>query len=180
MQGGSAVAAVFRAHSRLSHLGMDGSGSEPTNTAVAPISASTSRRRRSRSITVSPPPCLASEKSACLFFSTRVNSQELYEKPACPLSLDRKSTRLNSSHPPHSVPTRRSSDPSHLGMDGSGSEPTNTAVAPISASTSRRRRSRSITVSPPPCLASEKSACLFFSTRVNSQELYEKPACPLS
>src|SRR6266581_508544 len=68
MQGGSAVAAVFRAHSRLSHLGTDGSGSEPTNTAVAPISANNSRRLRSRSITVSPPPCLASEKSACLSF----------------------------------------------------------------------------------------------------------------
>src|SRR5437879_2492569 len=85
MQGGTAVAAVVRAHRRLSHLGTDDSGSEPTSTAVAPISASTSRRLRSRSITVSPPPCLASEKSACLFFSTRVNSQELYEKPACPL-----------------------------------------------------------------------------------------------
>src|SRR5207245_7063840 len=85
MQGGSAVAAVFRAHSRLSHLGTDGSGSEPTNTAVAPISANNSRRLRSRSITVSPPPCLASEKSACLSFSTRVNSQELHEKPAFPI-----------------------------------------------------------------------------------------------
>src|SRR5947209_12162573 len=85
MQGARPVAAVFRAHSPLSHLGTDGSGSEPTTTAVAPISASNSRRLRSRPITVSPSPCLASEKSACLSFSTRVNSQELHEKPAFPI-----------------------------------------------------------------------------------------------
>src|SRR2546426_1647356 len=103
MQGGSAVAAVFRAHSRLSHLGTDGSGSEPTNTAVAPISASNSRRLRSRSITVSPPPCLASEKSACLFFSTRVNSQELYEKPACPLFFLTPPSRIRNSSLSHSL-----------------------------------------------------------------------------
>src|SRR5437899_5975435 len=103
MQGDSAVAAVFRAHSPLSHLGTDGSGSEPTTTAVAPISASNSRRLRSRPITVSPSPCLASEKSACLSFSTRVNSQELHEKPACPLFFPTPPSRIRKSSLSHSV-----------------------------------------------------------------------------
>src|SRR2546422_9255350 len=94
MQGGSAVAAVFRAHRRVHHDEPDCPRSHPTSTAAAPISASNSRRLRARPITVSPSPCLASEKSACLSFSTRVNSPELHEKPAFPIFFIFGLTRL--------------------------------------------------------------------------------------